>query len=285
VSMSEQSRDLSNRRIKLPRVIAALLVPFLLAAGLILFLLPERTEEFFAWTIQPPLTPLIMGAGYLSGAYFFIRAALEKEWEAVRLGFLPIAVFAWLSAAATLIHWDRFNHDHITFYAWVALYAITPLLVPAIWWMNHTDPSLRKSGKADISKPVAYILGAVGGLIVLTGLVLFMMPELLIPVWPWTLTPFTARVIGSWFVLPGLVDIAIAVNRRWRSVKLVIQSQLVGLALILIGFIRGLGDLQMENPLSWSFIVGISLLALGLLLVYLLRGRKSQVGEMRTSRR
>jgi hypothetical protein len=122
-------------------------------------------------------------------------------------------------------------------------------------------------------------------LIVLTGLVLFMMPELLIPVWPWTLTPFTARVIGSWFVLPGLVDIAIAVNRRWRSVKLVVQSQLVGLALILIGFIRGLGDLQMENPLSWSFIVGISLLALGLLLVYLLRGRKSQVGEMRTSRR
>jgi hypothetical protein len=283
--MSEQSRDLNHPRIKLPRVISALLVPFLLAAGFILFLLPERTEEFFAWTIQPPLTPLIMGAGYLSGAYFFIRAALEKEWEAVRLGFLPITVFAWLSAGTTLIHWDRFNHDHITFYVWVALYAITPLLVPAIWWMNHTEPGLRKSGQADISKPVAYILGVVGILIVLTGLGLFIMPELLIPVWPWTLTPFTARVIGSWFVLPGLVDIAIAVNRRWRSVKLVIQSQLVGLALILIGFMRGLGDLQLENPLTWGFIGGISLLALGLLLVYLSRGRKGQVGEMGTSRR
>ena len=272
-------------RIKLPRVIAALLVPFLLAAGLILFILPGRTEEFFAWTIQPALTPLVMGAGYLSGAYFFIRAALEKEWESVRLGFLPITAFTWLSAAATLIHWDRFNYNHITFYAWVALYAITPVLVPAIWWMNHSNPSLRKDSPPDISTPVAYLMGIVGALTLLTGLVLFVMPELLIPVWPWTLTPLTARVIGSWFTLPGLVDLGIAVNRRWRNVRLVLESQLVGLALILVGLMRGLGDLQLNNPLAWGFIAAISLLALGLLLFYVSRRRNGQVGELKTSRR
>lgn len=272
-------------RIKLPRLISALLVPFLLTAGLILFLLPDRTEEFFAWTIQPPLTPLIMGAGYLSGAYFFLRAAFKKDWEEVRLGFLPIAAFAWLSAAATLLHWDRFNQAHITFYAWVSLYAITPLLVPAIWWMNHTDPDLRKSGKADISKTAASILGVVGALTLLTGLVLFTMPQLLIPVWPWDLTPLTARIIGSWFVLPGLVDIAVAVNRRWRSARLVLESQLLGLALILVGLLRGMGNLHLENPLSWGLIVGLSLLAFGLLLMYLLGRRTGKVGELGASRR
>jgi hypothetical protein len=283
--MGDQSNSQSQNRIKLPRVISALLVPFLLAAGLILYLLPDRTQEFFAWTIQPPLTALVMGAGYLSGAYFFLRAVFKKDWESVRLGFLPIAAFAWLSAATTLIHWDRFNQSHITFYAWVALYAITPLLVPAIWWMNHTDPSLRVSAKADISQPVAYFLGAAGLLALLTGLVLFSAPQLLIPVWPWDLTPLTARVIGSWFVMPGLVDIAIAVNRRWRSVRLVMESQLLGLALLLVGFLRGFGNLHLDNPLSWSLVGGLCLLALGLLLLYLLGWRNGKAGELKVDRR
>lgn len=274
-----------NSRIKLPRGISALLVPFLLAAGLILTLLPHRTQEFFAWTIQPPLTALVMGAGYLSGAYFFLRAAFKRDWEEVRLGFLPIAAFTWLTALATILHWDRFNQNHATFYAWVVLYAITPVLVPAIWWMNHTDPERRISGKADISKPVAYILGAVGGITLFTGLALFSMPQLLIPLWPWDLTPLTARVIGSWFVLAGLVDIAIAVNRRWRSARLVMESQLVGLALILVGFLRGMGYLHMDNPFTWGLIGGLSLLALGLLLVYLLRRRDGKVGPVQVNER
>jgi hypothetical protein len=282
--MSDQTMSQTESRIKLPRLISALLVPFLLAAGLILTLLPDRTEEFFAWTIRPPLTPLVMGAGYLSGAYFFLRAAFKKDWQAVRLGFLPIAAFSWLSAVTTLLHWDRFNHTHITFYAWLVLYAITPVLVPAIWWMNHSDPSLRTSAKADIAQPVAYLLGAAGLLALLTGLALFIMPQLFIPLWPWDLTPLTARVIGSWFVMPGLVDIAMAVNRRWRSVRLVLESQLVGLALLLVGFLRGFGDLHLDNPLSWALVGGLSLLALGLLLMYLLSWRNGKAGELKVER-
>jgi hypothetical protein len=283
--MPEPKNNKIDRRIKIPRVISALLVPFLLSAGLILTLLPDRTEEFFAWTIQPTLTPLIMGAGYLSGAYFFFKATFKEDWQEVRLGFLPIAAFTWLSAIATILHWDRFNQTHFTFYAWVILYTITPVLVPAIWWMNHTDPNLRISAKADISKTAAYILGAVGGLTLLTGLALFFIPDLLIPHWPWDLTPFTARVIGSWFVLPGLVDIAVAVNRRWRSARLVVESQLIGLALIMIGLLRGIGDLHLANPLTWGLIGGLCLLALGLLLMYLLRRRNGKLGELGTSRR
>jgi hypothetical protein len=281
--MDEQTSDKTLYRMMLVRVISALLVPFLLAAGLILFILPDRTQQFFAWTIQPPLTPLIMGAGYLSGAYFFIRAALTKEWEQVRLGFLPITAFAWLSAVTTLLHWDRFNQAHITFYAWVALYAVTPLLVPLIWWINQNNSNPRPTSAAVVPKPASLLLGMAGGMILLTGLVLFAIPQLLIPVWPWDLTPLTARVIGSWFVLPGLVDIAVALKRRWSTVRLVIESQLVGLALILIGLLRGMHDLNLANPLAWGLIAGLSLLVVVLLLVYLDGRRNAKKGEIKAN--
>ena len=37
---------------------------FVLIAGFQLFVLTDRTEDFFAWTIDPPLTAAFLGAGY-----------------------------------------------------------------------------------------------------------------------------------------------------------------------------------------------------------------------------
>ena len=34
---------------------------------------------------------------------------------------------------ATLLHWDRFNHGHISFWLWAVVYAITPFLVLFVW--------------------------------------------------------------------------------------------------------------------------------------------------------
>ena len=56
------------------RWVAILVVPVLVLAFIILYLLPERTADYFAWTIKPTMTPMMMGAGYLAGAYFFVRS-------------------------------------------------------------------------------------------------------------------------------------------------------------------------------------------------------------------
>ncbi|HEY1409688.1 MAG TPA: hypothetical protein VF434_12145, partial [Promineifilum sp.] len=53
------------------RLVAAGVIPFLIAAFIILYLLPGTTGERFAWEIGSPLTAALMGAGYLGGAYFF----------------------------------------------------------------------------------------------------------------------------------------------------------------------------------------------------------------------
>ena len=55
------------------RLLAGAVIPFLVAAFLILYLSPEDTANLFAWSIASPLTTSLMGAGYLGGAYFFAR--------------------------------------------------------------------------------------------------------------------------------------------------------------------------------------------------------------------
>ena len=44
------------------------------------------------------MTALIMGAGYIAGAYFFVRVARATRRHGVHLGFLPITAFVGLAA-------------------------------------------------------------------------------------------------------------------------------------------------------------------------------------------
>ena len=37
-------------------------------AGLVLFVFPLRTAEWFAWTVNPPMTAVFLGAAYWSAA-------------------------------------------------------------------------------------------------------------------------------------------------------------------------------------------------------------------------
>src|SRR5437870_11256799 len=57
------------------RIVGVLVVKVLASAFLVLYLFADRTDELFAWTIRPRATPLLMGAGYASGVYFFARTA------------------------------------------------------------------------------------------------------------------------------------------------------------------------------------------------------------------
>ena len=79
------------------RVVAALIIPFLVAAFVILYLLPDATDRLFAWTIMPRMSALLMGAGYASGVYFFTRVLRAPRWHWIGRAFLPLTLFvSWL---------------------------------------------------------------------------------------------------------------------------------------------------------------------------------------------
>lgn len=81
-----------DRVFRSTRVLGAVIVPFLLVAFALLYFVPDDTGHWFAWDVQPTLTPLVMGAGYVAGACFFWRVAFERRWHRVQVGFLPVFV-------------------------------------------------------------------------------------------------------------------------------------------------------------------------------------------------
>jgi hypothetical protein len=86
------------------RALGAIIVPFLVVAFALLYLFPDDTRHWFAWDVQPTLTPLMMGAGYIAGAYFFVRVARETRWHRIQVGFLPVTAFcsSWPSGPSTI---------------------------------------------------------------------------------------------------------------------------------------------------------------------------------------
>ena len=271
-----------DRVLPLTRWVARVIVPFLAAAFVVLYGLPGRTTELFAWTIRPDMTPLVMGAGYGAGVYFFYRVATADEWHTVAPVFLGITTFTWAMAFATFLHWENFNHAHYTFVLWVVLYAVTPVLVPAVWALNRrTDPGVSvEDGEADrreevrLPRLVRMVGGGLGVVLTASAVVLFVRPETMIGAWPWTVSPLTARVLAGWFALFGVVNAAAVLDPRWSGARILVQSQLLGFALVLVGVVRSWGDFDPSNALTWGVVGGMTLYLGTVLLLYVAMERQ-----------
>jgi uncharacterized membrane protein len=258
------------------RWIGGIIVLVLIAAFIILYLLPERvgSEDIFSWRINPQMTPLMMGAGYISGAWFFARLFFDKKWHHVGWGFLAITTFVWFMGLSTVLHIDKFNSS-ISFYAWGLLYAVTPFLIPILWLRNRTtDPGTPDPDDVVVPQWIRQVTLVVGVGLGAIGLLMFIFPTFFISFWPWTLTPLTARVIGGWFALPAVVGLALPQDSRWSSWRIMIESQMIALVLIPIAVFRVLGtkvtvgtqtlsNPQPDNPMTWLFVGGLVLLLAG----------------------
>lgn len=255
----------------LTRGLAAIIVPVLVAAFIMLYLLPDRTGELFAWPIGPHMTAMMLGATYLGGAYFFSWAVITKHWHHVQLGFLPVAVLCAILGLATALHWESFNHGHISFILWMILYFGLPFVLPYAWYRNQ-----RTTGHVAgplLPRVVRGVFMTLGVVFVVVGVLLLVVPDLVIPTWPWTLSPLTARVMSAMFTLTGLIAAGIALDGRWSATHRILQAQGVAVTLILLGVILARDDWDWSRAASWFFLAGL-VLVLVLVVTVLALGRK-----------
>ncbi|MEF8842275.1 MAG: hypothetical protein V5A62_11715 [Haloarculaceae archaeon] len=269
-SIGSESPIRDDRILPVTRWVARFIAPVLAAAFLVLYGLPGRTTELFAWTIRPDMTPVLMGAGYGAGVYFFYRVATADEWHRVAPVFPGIATFTWFMAVATVRHWGNFNHDHYTFLLWVFLYAVTPVLVPAVWWVNRrTDPGEVSTDDVRLPRVVRALGGGLGLLLTVGAVALFVVPGAMIGSWPWAVSPLTTRILAGWFALFGVVNAVVVIDPRWSATLLLVQSQLLGFVLVLIGVVRSWDDFDPSSPLTWGVVGGMTLYLGAVLVLYL----------------
>jgi hypothetical protein len=252
---ADQLKD--DRVLRTTRVVSAVIIPFLVLAFAVLVGWPHDTARLFAWPIKPPLTAMLLGSVYLGGAYFFARAVRAARWHSIKGGFPPVATFATLMGVATILHWEKFTHSHVAFWLWAGLYFTTPFLIAGVWVVNRRFEDRTADDEVLVPEPMARVIGAIGVLAAAMSAFLFLFPQAAIDLWPWTLTPLTARVMGAIFAL-GLAAVGAFRERRWSAYRLLVQVEMVMLALILVSGVRGAADWDPSNVLTWSFAAGFA---------------------------
>ena len=80
----------------------------------------------------------------------------------------------------------------------------------------HAPLGLRGTSMANALQRDDHVYGFTRHLavIIIPFLLLFLSPQAMIAVRPWTPTPLTARIVGVVFALPGLVGLGIALDKR-----------------------------------------------------------------------
>jgi hypothetical protein len=263
------------------RAIAIAIIPILTAAFVILYLFPTRTPQLWAWTIDSHMMAMLMGGGYLAGAYYFFRVATGRQWHRIGVGIPAITLFATLLGVTTFLHWDRFNHDHVSFWAWTALYVTTPVLLPWLWVRNRRfDPAAPEPGERPLPSRIRAVMVTVGALQLLLALALFFRPSLFVEDWLWPLTPLTARSLSAFVGFPAVVYLAFALDRRPSSFQVPIELVTFGLAMIGIASIRAADEFRGPDATLWGYRVGlvVTLALLVALRVLVLKDRPALSG-------
>jgi hypothetical protein len=249
----------------LTRWVAALVLLFLLDAAQVLLLLPERTGELFAWPIRPSVNAAILGSAYVAGGYFFIRVLTGSPWRLVAGGFPPVIVFVWFASAATLLHLDRLNDGGPALIAWVALYVVTPLLIPAIYLAERSRAGLAPAVR-ELSGSTRLLLGASGAVVFTMATIAFVWPAPVIDAWPWPLTPLTMRVGATVIALYGAVGCTVALRGDAAGARIPLESQVIGLGVVLLAMLRGNEEIDWANAVAPAFAAAIAtLLAVGVM--------------------
>ena len=264
----------SVRRLTMPMrwlLYAAAALVFL--AGAQLFILGEQTATYFAWTVAPPFTAAFLGAAYWAAVPVEVIAARQMSWAQARAAIPGIWLFTALTLVATLLHFDRFHFSspdptpQAAAWLWLGIYIVVPvamLLIAILQTRGHGgDPDRVKT----LPSWLRIALIVVGGGMMAVGLVLFATPFAIIPVWPWPLTPLTARAIGAWFLGIGLGAFLAYRENDFARVRPVGAGYAFFAVLEFVALARYLGEVSWGNPAAWVYLAFlIVLLPIGLYL-------------------
>jgi hypothetical protein len=180
-----------------------------------LLLLADVADKYWAWTIETELTAAFLGAAYGAGFVLAVASLREREWSRIRIPVMTVTVFAWLTAAATVIHLHKVHlvdggpFARAVAWVWLAVYVVIPIaavVVVAREELAHrddVDPVLRPMPgwlRVVTAVQAAALLAAGAALFGGGTTVHHHEPRAAAAFWPWPLAPLGAQIIGAWLL-------------------------------------------------------------------------------------
>jgi hypothetical protein len=236
-----------------------------LLAFVVLFIFSGSTDRYFAWKIAPPVTAAFAGAAYAAGCLLVLLGLRAQRWSDLRIPYLTIVIFTVVTLASTLLHLGRFHFGspvvsaQIAAWLWLAVYIVVPVLMIIMLVRQERDRAqgaeLSDVEPVPLPRGLGIALAIQGAVIVALGALLFILPALEAVLWPWRLTPLTARSVAAWLVAFGFV--ALFGVRRNDLNELKISAWAYGLLAVLELTVvaRFFSSLRWQSPATWLYML------------------------------
>ena len=248
------------------RVILVVAACLVFLAGFQLTLFPLRTAEWFAWTIDVPMTAVFLGAAYWSSAVLELAGAASHGWGRARLTVWAVLVFTSLTLVVTLVHIDKFHLGNdlpasaqLVTWGWLAIYAGVPiaLLVALGIQMGAREPGPgSRTLHRSLPTGLRLLLVALAAVMLVSGAALLLVPASVSGAWPWPLTDLTARAVGA-----RLVGLGWAAAHA-RLIDDVAWVQPLGLTGVMFVLLEAVALARYGDALDWTSPSAFAYLAL-----------------------
>ena len=240
-------------------------------AGMQLFVFTERTEAWFAWTIDVPLTAAFLGAAYWASVSFEWLAARQRVWAYARIAVPTVLVFTTLTELVTLYHLDLFHlgatfpvSTRIVTWAWIAIYTVVPFSMIALL-LGQRKATGGDPNRFPLPRWIAGVLVVHAIVMLPLGAYLLVSPENAAALWPWPLTPLTGRAVGAWVFSLGVAAAHSVRENCLTRVGVATRSYIVLAVLELVAVARYIETIAWGAPESTIYMVALlSMLVVGI---------------------
>jgi hypothetical protein len=235
-------------------------------AVLALYVRPETTDQFFAWTIKPPLTAAFLGAGYVAGCALVVLSLRSTAWVHARAAIVTILAFSVLTLVATLAHLDRFHFGvaaalpRSAAWFWLAVYVVVPTVLVVLLVLQLRAPGTHPPKVRPMPRWLIAALAFEGGVMFVVGVVLFVWPGAL-GAWPWPLSALTSRMIGAWLISFGIAAGGALVESDLGRLRAPAVAYLLFAVAELLALLRYRSTLAWDTAPAWLYLAFLVLVA------------------------
>jgi len=229
-----------------------------LLAGIQLFGFTDRTNSFFAFTVQNPLSALFLGAGYIASIAIEALAGRQRIWANARIAVPAVFVFTVLTLTVTLMHLGQLHlgsqfalHTRVVACSWLAIYVVVPILLLIVSVVQLRTPGADPPRSTGVPSWTRALLGMQAIVLFGFGIALFAVPGLAAPLWPWKLTTLTAQAIGAWLIALGVAAAQALYERDARRLR----PAALGYVLLAVALLIALA--RYPRQFAWGSASGI----------------------------
>jgi len=229
-----------------------------LTVGMWCYFAPGHSNNAIPWNV-PPLCAGLLGAMYLSGAFYCASSMLARRWVDARAVMPTIAIWTGGLLLVSLFYLPLFDFSRLQVQVWFVAYIVYPLIALGLVWTHRAQRNVHAAGDPSLPLWARRYLRVQASLMIGLGLALLLAPEPMLRLWPWQTGKLMLQLYSMPMLAYGIGSLDLARQHTWPEVRLGLVAMGLFTGLELASLLRY--PAQLDGPVL-SVALGMAWLAL-----------------------